>query len=66
LLEGDALSATEKPWVKHYAGFAEPETDIPSGSLTDLLREAVDEHSDKTAITFYGRSISFPQLGQMA
>jgi long-chain acyl-CoA synthetase len=60
------LSATEKPWVKHYAGFAEPETDIPSGSLTDLLREAVDEHSDKTAITFYGRSISFPQLGQMA
>ena len=59
------MSNKDKPWVKHYAGFAEPESEIPPGSLMDLFREAVDEHSEKTAITFYGRSISFPHLGQM-
>ncbi|WP_235401603.1 long-chain-fatty-acid--CoA ligase [Rubrobacter aplysinae] len=59
------MAATEKPWIKHYAGFAEPETEIPEGSLTDLLNEALQEHSDKTAVTFYGRQISFQGLGQM-
>jgi long-chain acyl-CoA synthetase len=59
------LAGAEKPWLKHYADFAEPETSVPAGSLTDLFREAVEEHSEKTAITFYGRSIPFPHLGQM-
>jgi long-chain acyl-CoA synthetase len=59
------LAGAEKPWVKHYAGFAELETKIPEGSLTDLFREAVDRHSEKTAITFYGHSIAFPELGRM-
>jgi len=59
------LAETQKPWVKHYSGFADPETEVPAGSLTDLFREAVDEHSEKTAITFYGHSVPFPQLGQM-
>lgn len=59
------MAGAEKPWVKHYAGFAELETKIPEGSLTDLFREAVDRHSEKTAITFYGHSIAFLELGRM-
>ena len=58
------MNSKERPWIKAYAGYAEAETEVPGGSLTDLLRQAVGEHADRTAIKFYGRAISFSQLGQ--
>ncbi|MDN5697287.1 MAG: AMP-binding protein, partial [Rubrobacter sp.] len=58
------MNSKEKPWIKAYAGYAEAETEIPGGSLTNLLRKAVEEHADRTAIKFYGHTFSFSQLGQ--
>ncbi len=58
------MNSKERPWIEAYAGYAEAETEVPEGSLTDLLREAVGEYAEMTAIKFYGRDISFSQLGQ--
>lgn len=58
------MNSKERPWVKAYAGYADAETRVPGGSLTNLLREAVGEHSERTAIKFYGYTFSFSQLGQ--
>ncbi len=55
----------EKPWLKVYEGHAEPETEFFEGSLYELLREAVEEHQDKTAFTFYGNEIGFSGLRAM-
>lgn len=56
------MFSTEKPWVKAYEGQASPETTIFDGSVTELFRQAVEEHRDKVAFTFYGRTLSFPEL----
>ena len=38
---------------------------MPSGSLYNLLESAVEEHEDKTALTFFGTGISFSRLEGM-
>ena len=53
---------TEKPWVRVYEGHASPETEVYEGSLTDFFRSSVEEHRDKTALTFYGTTFDFPRL----
>ena len=53
---------TQKPWVRVYEGHASPEIEVQKGSLTDLFRAAVEEHRDKTALTFYGATLDFARL----
>ncbi len=53
---------TEKPWFRVYEGHAQPETEVYEGSLTDLFPAAVEEHHDKTALTFYGATLDFVHL----
>jgi long-chain acyl-CoA synthetase len=53
---------TEKPWVRVYEGWASPETEIYEGSLTEFFRASVEEHRDKTAMTFYGTTFDFARL----
>ncbi|MEJ7815467.1 MAG: long-chain fatty acid--CoA ligase [Rubrobacter sp.] len=53
---------TQKPWVRVYEGHASPEIEVHEGSLTDLFRSAVEEHRDKTALTFYGATLDFARL----
>src|SRR5918997_4863592 len=53
---------TEKPWVRVYEGQASPETEFYEGSLTDFFRSSVEEHRDKTALTFYGTTFDFARL----
>ena len=53
---------TEKPWFRVYEGHAQPETEVYEGSLTDLFHAAVEEHRDKTALTFYGATLDFAHL----
>ncbi|MDQ3999740.1 MAG: long-chain fatty acid--CoA ligase [Actinomycetota bacterium] len=57
---------TEKPWRKVYEGHTEPETDFFEGSLYDLFRNAVEEHQNKVALTFYGTEFPFPRLQGLA
>jgi long-chain acyl-CoA synthetase len=53
---------TEKPWVHVYGDHVSPETEIYEGSLTDFFRSSVEEHRDKTALTFYGTTFDFARL----
>jgi long-chain acyl-CoA synthetase len=53
---------TEKPWVRVYEGQASPETEIYEGSLTEFFHASVEEHRDKTALTFYGTTFDFARL----
>src|ERR671932_2589272 len=53
---------TEKPWVRVYEGHTSPETEIYEGSLVDFFRSSVEEHRDKTALTFYGTTFDFARL----
>src|ERR671933_926162 len=53
---------TEKPWIRVYEGRASPATEIYEGSLTDFFRRSVEEHRDKTALTFYGTTFDFVRL----
>ena len=56
----------EKPWLKVYEGHTEPETDFFEGSLYELFRNAVEEHYNKVALTFYGTEFPFPRLQGLA
>ena len=53
---------TEKPWVRVYEGHTSPQTEVFEGSLTDFFRSSVEEHRDKTALTFYGTTFDFARL----
>ena len=53
---------TQKPWVRVYEGHASSETEVFEGSLPDFFRAAVEEHRDKTAMTFYGTTFDFARL----
>jgi long-chain acyl-CoA synthetase len=63
---GGIMFRTEKPWVRVYEGYASPETEIYEGSLTDLFHEAVEEHRENTALTFYGTTLDFARLEALA
>ncbi|MDQ3386054.1 MAG: long-chain fatty acid--CoA ligase [Actinomycetota bacterium] len=60
------MFSAEKPWVKVYGKYAEPETTIFEGSLSDFFRESVEKHADKVALTFYGTEFPFPRLEALA
>ena len=60
------MFSTEKPWVKVYGKYAEPETNVFEGSLYELFRESVEEHAEKVALTFYGTEFPFPRLEALA
>jgi long-chain acyl-CoA synthetase len=57
---------TEKPWVHVYEGHVSPETEVFEGSLPDFFRSSVEEHRDKTAMTFYGTAFDFARLEALA
>ncbi|MGF1472083.1 MAG: long-chain fatty acid--CoA ligase [Rubrobacteraceae bacterium] len=56
------MFTTEKPWLKVYEGHAEPESDFFEGTLHELFRRCCERHQEKTALSFYGNEIGFPQL----
>jgi len=57
---------TEKPWLKVYEGYAEPETEIFDGSIYDFFRDSVERHRGKTALTFYGTEFEFERMQALA
>ncbi|MGX6442200.1 long-chain-fatty-acid--CoA ligase [Neobacillus sp. K501] len=48
-----------KPWLKFYDSRIEEDVRIEHHSLYDFLQSAVTRYSDKTAFTFFGKTISY-------
>ena len=54
----------EKPWLKFYPDGVPGEIDIPEKSIPEVFDEAVEKWKDKTALIFYGKKISYRELGE--
>jgi long-chain acyl-CoA synthetase len=55
-----------KPWLKHYPEGVPPTVEVPLKSLGQLFDEATARAPQKTAVAFYGRSITFRELREAA
>ncbi len=55
-----------RPWVRHYEQGVSAELAIPDQPLTWLLDQAVHNHSDQTAIIYYGNRLNYAQLSSLA
>lgn len=60
------MSASEpylsKPWLRHYQKGVRPAVDVPLKSVTQAFDEATARDPRRTAVAFYGRSISYAEL----
>lgn len=56
-------SYDDKPWLKYYAAGVPEEIDVPHVALTALLDDAVARFPRRTALAFFGRTISYRRLG---
>lgn len=54
---------TSPPWVQNYQPGVPAEIELPTESLVDLLTRSVAEAGPFTAITFFGRTTSYAELG---
>ena len=52
----------EKPWLKFYPEGVPESVEIPERSLSEVFDEITTKYSKKTAIVFYGNTISFKNL----
>ena len=52
----------EKIWLKHYEEGVPHTIEIPDKTMYDLLVDAAKEHPERTAVSFFGKKISFGQL----
>lgn len=54
---------TSPPWVQNYQPGVPAEIELPTESLVDLLTRSVAEAGPFTAMTFFGRTTSYAELG---
>ncbi|MCU1560735.1 MAG: long-chain fatty acid--CoA ligase [Mycetocola sp.] len=52
-----------KPWLDAYAPGVPHEIDVPSGSLVDMVEDAVARFRRKTALQFFGEPTTYAELG---
>lgn len=52
-----------KPWLMCYPEGVLAEVDLPNKSLAQAFDEAVEKWKDKTALIFYGKKMSYRELG---
>ncbi|MBE0480687.1 MAG: AMP-binding protein [Dehalococcoidia bacterium] len=52
----------ERPWLKFYPAGAPANIDIPDRSLPEVFDEVAGRFADRTALVFYGNSISYKKL----
>lgn len=55
----------DRPWLSSYDQAVCPTLDVPEIPITRFLAEAVAERPKGTAICFFGRAISYAELGTM-
>src|SRR5712664_1917863 len=51
-----------RPWLKHYQEGVPASVAVPLKSVTRMFDEATERAPERTAVVFYGRSISYRQL----
>ncbi len=55
-----------KPWLKHYPEGVPPEVDVPDISVPQRFDQMADKYSNKTALIFYGKKISYRKLKDLS
>jgi len=60
------MNATEtylsRPWLAHYGKGVPAQVEVPLKSVPQAFDEATEKSPDRTAVVFYGRSISYAEL----
>ena len=51
-----------KPWLAHYQQGVPASVEVPLKSVPRAFDEATERAPDRTAVVFYGRSISYREL----
>jgi long-chain acyl-CoA synthetase len=51
-----------KPWLAHYQKGVPPTVEVPLKSVAQAFDEATERAPERTAVMFYGRSISYGEL----
>jgi len=51
-----------KPWLKHYPPGVPATVEVPLKSVTQLFDDATERDPGRSAVVFYGRSISYREL----
>ncbi len=54
----------ERPWLKSYPDGVRPHLDYPEVPVYHFLFEQVARHPERTALIFYGKQISYGDLGR--
>jgi len=54
-----------KPWLNHYPKGVPAEVQVPSQSVPELLDAAIQTYSARDALIFYGKKISYGELGKL-
>jgi long-chain acyl-CoA synthetase len=64
------MGATEtylaRPWLAHYDPGVPAEVEVPLKSIPQAFDEATERAAERTAVVFYGRSISYRELRDAA
>ena len=53
-----------RPWTKFFREGQPTTADVPNATVADLFDQAVEEFPGKAAIIFYGRKVTYRQLGE--
>jgi long-chain acyl-CoA synthetase len=56
--------AAERPWLKHYDAGVPHDIDLSDAPLTAFLTASVKRVPERTAIRFFGRSVSYRELDE--
>ncbi|SEP60408.1 long-chain acyl-CoA synthetase [Virgibacillus subterraneus] len=52
-----------RTWLKHYPEHIKKELEIPNDSVPDMLKNAIANYGDHQALYFYGKEITYKELG---
>ncbi|MET4094292.1 long-chain-fatty-acid--CoA ligase [Arthrobacter sp. UYCu712] len=55
----------DRPWTEHYGPGVPADLKLPAGSLVDLMDSSVRRYGSKTALEFFGASMSYKELGTL-
>ncbi len=54
-----------KPWLDHYPKGVPTEIEVPPGSVPELFDRATEKYSARDALIFYGKKITYGELGRL-
>ncbi|MFC4558430.1 long-chain fatty acid--CoA ligase [Virgibacillus kekensis] len=52
-----------KNWLKHYPEHIQKDLEIPHYSVAEMLQNTIKDYADRPAIHFYGKEITYKDLG---